>query len=208
MARATQPVSINGIDVDALIESSESYTAQAPAYPVEDGASIEDTLVLEPMELQMTVFVTEYPVTWLGRHGGGGNRVRSVTDALVEAFKKKSFITVATYEKTYENMVITSLELPKTQDMTAAMEIPITLSQVTVTSTATGTVTVSDSYSKSGATGKSTGAAKTSGGSGNGDDSGSDGRTGIVSLSGVALRNTAGKCLNSYKVYTGVNELQ
>ena len=159
MARATQPVSINGIEVDALIESSEKYTAQAPAYPVEDGASIEDTLVLEPMELTMTVFVTELPVTWLRRHGSG-NRVRSVTDALTEAFKKKSFITITTYERTYENMVITSLDLSKKQDMTSAMEIPVTFSQVTVTSTATGTVSVSAKYPKSGATGKQTGAAK------------------------------------------------
>ena len=42
MGKAKQPVSINGVEFDALIESEEGYEAQVPEYPTEKGFSVSD----------------------------------------------------------------------------------------------------------------------------------------------------------------------
>ena len=71
MARAKQPVSINGIEFDALIDESRTLEATVPEYSVESGFSVSDAIILSPEKLDMTLFVTNTPVTWYNRHGGG-----------------------------------------------------------------------------------------------------------------------------------------
>ena len=39
MGKARQPVSIDGVEFDALIDSEEGYEAQVPEYPTEKGVS-------------------------------------------------------------------------------------------------------------------------------------------------------------------------
>ena len=69
MARAKQPVSINGIEFDALIDESRTLEATVPEYSVESGFSVSDAIILSPEKLDMTLFVTNTPVTWYNRHG-------------------------------------------------------------------------------------------------------------------------------------------
>ena len=47
MARAKQPVSVDDIEFDALIDSEEGYEADVPEYPTERGFSVSDTIVLK-----------------------------------------------------------------------------------------------------------------------------------------------------------------
>lgn len=155
MRRVKEPVSINGIEFDALISSEESYSASAPTYPTEEGFSVSDTLILDPLELSMTVFVSNTPVTWK-RHRSSG-RVDSVVNELKELFESKQMVTIETSERTYENMVITSMTISKTLDTGYDREIPMSFTQVVVTST--DRVSVPSSYAKSGPTMASTGTA-------------------------------------------------
>ena len=46
MARAKQPVSVDDIEFDALIDSEEGYEADVPEYPTEKGFSVSDTIVV------------------------------------------------------------------------------------------------------------------------------------------------------------------
>ena len=46
MARAKQPVSINGIEFDALIDESRTLEATVPEYSVESGFSVSDAIIL------------------------------------------------------------------------------------------------------------------------------------------------------------------
>lgn len=86
MARAKQPVSINGIEFDALIDESRTLEATVPEYSVESGFSVSDAIILSPEKLDMTLFVTNTPVTWYNRHGGSQNRVDSVVKQLEELY--------------------------------------------------------------------------------------------------------------------------
>ena len=67
MARAKQPVSVDDIEFDALIDSEEGYEADVPEYPTEKGFSVSDTIVLKADTLNMTLYVTDTPVTWRKR---------------------------------------------------------------------------------------------------------------------------------------------
>lgn len=84
MAKATQPVSINGLEFDALISESRTLEATVPEYSVETGFSVSDSIILSPEKMEMTLFVTNTPVTWYQRHGASQNRMDSVVKQLEE----------------------------------------------------------------------------------------------------------------------------
>ena len=159
MTRATQPVSINDISFDALIESSEGLESEVPNYPVETGFWINDSIILRPRKLSMTLFLTNTPVTWRARHGSNPFRVQDVIEKLEELYFSREPVTVSTGEKIYEKMAITTCELPKKKDTGSAMEIPIEFEEIRITESQT--TTIPDEYGKSGKTGTNAGAANT-----------------------------------------------
>ena len=160
MARAKQPVSINGIEFDALIDQSISYEADAPEYPTEKGFSVSDTVILKPEVISMTLFVTDTPVTWRNRFGSGAGRVENVIKRLEKLYFAKKVFTVVTTDAVYDNMVLTSMSISKSSDVGYAREIPISLKKIIVTESKT--VTIPSSYGKSGTSGASSGSANTS----------------------------------------------
>lgn len=182
MGKAKQPVSINGIEFDALIDSDEGYEAQVPEYPTEKGFSVSDNITLKPETLNMTLFVTDTPVTWKNRHGGGPGYTEGIVAQMKALYFAKQPVTVTTSESVYENMAITNLNIKKSTEVGYAREIPIVLKKIVVTESAT--VTIPDSYGKSGTTGASAGTANTTaasqgsggGGSSGGSAGGSSGR--------------------------------
>lgn len=177
MARAKQPVSIDGIEFDALIDQSVDYSAEVPEYPTEKGFSVSDTIVLKPETISMTLFVTDTPVTWKQRFGSGSGRVQNVVKRLEELYFSKKVISIVTSDAVYDNMAITSISIVKNTSSGYAREIPISFKKIVVTESST--VTIPDSYGKSGASGASAGSASTStvssGGGSSGSSSGSSG---------------------------------
>ena len=53
-----EPVSIDGIEFDALIEEEKDLKASIPTYPVEDGFPVSDTIILDPITIKMTLFIS------------------------------------------------------------------------------------------------------------------------------------------------------
>ena len=129
MARAKQPVSINGIEFDALIDESRTLEATVPEYSVESGFSVSDAIILSPEKLDMTLFVTNTPVTWYNRHGGSQNRVDSVVKQLEELYYAGEPVTIVTSDATYSNMAIESITFSKSTEVGYAREIPISFGQ-------------------------------------------------------------------------------
>lgn len=174
MARAKQPVSIDGIEFDALIDQSIEYEADVPEYATEKGFSVSDNISLKPETISMTLYVSDTPVTWKKRFGSGGGRVERVVKQLEDLFFSKKVITVVTSDAVYDSMAITSLSITKSADVGYAREIPISLKKIIVTETATTSIPAS--YGKSGTSNASAGTANTtagsSGGSGSGKSSG------------------------------------
>jgi len=159
MANAIIPVSVGGIEFDALMDSSEAWESEIPAYPTEEGFSISDNVVIKPITLNMTLYLTNTPVTWKERHGVSMTRVQDVIRRLRELYFAKAPITVVTSETTYENMAIASIELSKTLESGTSREIPISFQEIRVVQSRT--TTIPDSYGRSGATGTNAGTAST-----------------------------------------------
>lgn len=131
MARAKQPVSVGGIEFDALIDSEEGYEADVPEYPTEKGFSVSDTIVLKADTLSMTLYVTDTPVTWKDRTGSGPGKTEGVVRRLKDLYFSKQVLEVTTSDCVYSNMVITSMSIKKATDVGYAREIPIALRRST-----------------------------------------------------------------------------
>lgn len=155
MSKALLPVSVAGIEFDALINESRSLTADTPEYPIETGFVISDSIILKPQVLNMTLYLTDTPVTWRGRFGNTSGRVRDVIKRLEEIYFSREMVTVVTTEKTYKNMAITGITISKSSETGYAREIPISFKGIRVTQSATTTIPAI--YGKSGASGVNAG---------------------------------------------------
>jgi uncharacterized membrane protein YgcG len=182
MGKATQPVSINGLEFDALIDESRTLEATVPEYSVESGFSVSDSVILNPEKLSMTLFVTNTPVTWYRRHGASPTRVDNVVKQLEELYFAKEPVTIVTSDATYTSMAIESITISKSLEIGYARQIPISFKKIRVTTAKT--TTIPDSYGKSGATAASAGTASTSTGSSGGGSGSGGGSSGAGGSSG------------------------
>lgn len=171
MGKAKQPVSINGLEFDALISEDRGFEATVPEYAVESGFSVSDAIILGAETLTMTLYVTDTPVTWYGRHGAGPGRVEQICKQLEELFYTAEPVTVVTSERTYSSMAIENLTISKSLDVGYAREIPISFRKIRITQAAT--TTIPDSYGKSGTSNAQAGTANTTSGSSGSSGSGS-----------------------------------
>lgn len=173
MPNAKQPVSINGIEFDALISQEHTMEATIPEYSVEDGFSVSDAIILTNDTLQMVLYVTNTPVTWASRHGIDQNRVANVCDELERLYLAATPVTIVTSDRTYTNMAIESITLSKSVEMGYSREIPISFRKIRTTSAKKTTIPAS--YGKSGVSSASAGSANTGSGSRSSGSSGGGG---------------------------------
>ena len=160
MIRKLQPVSVWGIEFDALIEETKSMSSNIPEYPVEDGFSVSDTIINEPIQVSMTLFLSNTPVTWLYRHGSSNGRVQRICKMIEQQWFQKNLTKIVTADTTYTNMGITSISIKKSKDLGYSREIAITAKKVRVTELQT--VSVPDYILKSGSSMADAGKATTS----------------------------------------------
>ena len=160
MARAKQPVSVNGIEFDALISENRGYEATVPEYPVETGFVVSDAIILGAETLNMVLFVTDTPVTWRS-HAGQGH-ADQVCNELEELYYTAEPVTVVTTDKVYTNMAIENIGFSKSTEIGYAKEVQIAFRKIRVTSAKT--TTIPDSYGSSGGSGGSGGAGGSGGG--------------------------------------------
>lgn len=180
MAKARVPVTINGLEFDALISEERTLEATVPEYTIETGFSVSDTIILGAEKLSMTLYVTNTPVTWQKRHGTSQSRVSNVCSRLEQMYFNRTLVTIVTSDKTYRNMAIESISFSKSLETGYAREIPISFKKVQKTSATT--TTIPDSYGKSGTTGASGGTAGTSSGSSGSSTGGSGNSKGKGSI--------------------------
>lgn len=185
---AKQPVSINGVEFDAMLGEDYSLEASSPDYVVESGFTIGDSIILSAEVLTMTLFVSDRPVTFKSRFGGAG-RVDSVVKQLKELYYSKQLVSATTPDAHYDNMAIQSLKISRTNEYGYAREVPITLKHIRTT--ATQTTSIPASYGKSGSTKAAAGTASTTAG-GSGSSGVSAGSAGAGGSSGSGGGSSGG----------------
>ena len=135
---ALQPVTVGGIEFDALIKENLQRSATIPQYAVEDGFDVSDTIHLEPVSLTMTLYVTATPVTFQAKHGHQRNRVQAICDQLEIKYLQRELVTIKTPVRTYNNMGITSFSYERSATTRYAREISLSAREVFVTKQSAG----------------------------------------------------------------------
>lgn len=183
MARKNlKPVSVAGIEFDALVDETKTLSATIPSYPVENGFPVSDTIILDPITVALTLYVSNTPVTWLYRHGSSNNRMQRICDQIESLWLNKQLVKIVTSDAIYTNMGLTSISIKKSKDIGYAREIAITAQKIRITSRRT--VTIPSYILKSGTTGASAGTASTSSSSGSSGSAGSSGSSSGTGSSG------------------------
>ena len=184
---AKQPVTVNGIEFDALISQDLTFEATTPEYAVEKGFTVSDAVIKNAEQLSMVLYLTPTPVTWYKKHGGGQERVNAVMEQLQELYFKAEPVEVVTSDTVFSNMAIINISFSKTVEAGYAMEIPIAFKKIRITEAKTTTIPAN--YGKSGKTKASAGNANKSSGtskaseSSNSSGSGSSGSSSSSSKS-------------------------
>nr|DAE92142.1 MAG TPA: hypothetical protein [Myoviridae sp. ct5xZ3] len=155
-----KPTTIAGIEFDALIDDTKTMSATIPTYPVEDGFPVSDTIILDPLSLQMTLYVTNTPVTWLYKHGDSTSRVNNICNELENFWLSRKLTKIVTTDAIYTNMGITNISIKHSKEIGYAREISIAAQKVRMTQKKT--VTIPKYILKSGKTKASAGTASTS----------------------------------------------
>lgn len=170
---ARQPVSINGLEFDALISEDKTLTADVPSYSVESGYEVSDNISIKPKEITLTLYVTNTPVTWRQRHGAYPGRVAEVVDELERIFWSRELVTVTTATDIYSDMAITQIKIPKDTTNYSSREIQVSLKEVNTVSAAL--TSIPSYYGRGGKTQENSGTANVSGGSSGGSSGSSSG---------------------------------
>ena len=141
--RATSPAVLGGIEFDSVITKDEQLSAEAPDFATETGYSVSDTIIIKPPTLSVEAVVANRPVTWLSRHGSSSNRIAEVTRQLRKIFVDRELVTYSANGDTWDNMAITTLNIPDDAESGDSIKVSFSLKQVTVTRKQAALVTVS-----------------------------------------------------------------
>lgn len=160
-----RPVNLGGIEFDALISQTDSYTSEVPSYAVESGYEVSDNISIKPLTVELTTYITNTPVTWIKRKGHKPNKKRTtkLVNKLKRLYFKRSLVSLKTTTGSYSNMAIISLSIPKDSENKSSREIKISLQQVNKVSSSM--TSIPSSYVTGGDTGADAGTASTGGGS-------------------------------------------
>ena len=118
-------VVIDGYTIDAALRETHSREAEISDYPVEEGADVTDNVRARPKSVEIEGIVSDTPIGAMATLRGGATGSASPDGELLflpsdEALAKleaifaaRAPVTVETSAKTYENMVLVSLEVPR-----------------------------------------------------------------------------------------------
>lgn len=107
-------------------------------HPIDSGAPVTDHAFSRPAELRMTVGWSDSASVF--DVSGSRNNVEDAYLALLDLMNQRSALNVVTPKRSYENMVITSLETVTDRETNSTLVIEVGLRQVIMVETATATL--------------------------------------------------------------------
>ena len=136
---------LGAFTADMTIVETHERTSDITDEPVEDGATIQDHIIRDPERITLEGFITDTPIIL---SVGGATGIGKTVDAfgvLDDIWRRGDVMIVETAYKRYENMVITSLTMPK--NTPNSMRFTVELKQINYVSTQEGDVPVTTTQS-------------------------------------------------------------
>ncbi|MCL1999027.1 MAG: hypothetical protein FWG65_09710 [Turicibacter sp.] len=128
--RKIEAIDIDGITFDGVINQQTDYTADVPSYPTEAGFEVSDAIIVRPLTLNLTLIISNNPVTHRAINGQNPARVQEVLARLRECFFKREPVTVTTQTAVYKMMAIENFSDIISKDYGDMVELPISLRQI------------------------------------------------------------------------------
>lgn len=157
----TPSKSIGGIVVDAFIQENYEFRNEVTEIPVEEGVTVTDNVVGAPDEISVTGFFSKYSSEENGavdelelKKRGMGNpmqRAKQYYNDLVNLKKKREPVTLVTGLDTFDDMIITSLSIPREVNIGSNLQFTMTLKKLPIVSSKTTAVSAAPATSASSA---------------------------------------------------------
>jgi len=134
LLRTVGETEVSILEMDATISHNISARAQVTEHQVEDGSTVADNVRNEPIEISVTGVVTNYPT----RLGIGlpsfrdDLRAQTAQDALYEIRDNKELVTLVDELRTYRNMLMSSVDMPRDQETHNGLRFTAQFRQVTL----------------------------------------------------------------------------
>lgn len=147
--------SLGEIDLDAVLQETHDMANRVTEFPVEKGAAITDHIANEPRQVSMEGFITNSPVRLLGglldrlvrvdvgatdTPRGGMNYAEVVFEWLERLHKSRELITIKGHFKTYSDMALVTLSVPRDANTGSAIRFMASFREVRTIASRTSTV--------------------------------------------------------------------
>lgn len=118
---------VGNIELDAVIDETHEWTAEATSNPVETGAPVTDHVIEHSDKLTLNCFITDTPLiaseNLQGEQDGSEEqKTQQIFNLLNDLIKSRQPVTVYTRFKNYENMVLTSVNITRNSSTGEALE--------------------------------------------------------------------------------------
>lgn len=160
---------LGNIELDANLEETHEWSAEATENPVEEGAPVSDHVIEAADKLRIRGFISDSSVSPSGAGARGfarvsgiyngntqSNKTQPVFDALYTLIKAKETVTVYTKHRIYTDMILTGINIPRAPGVGEAIEFMAEFVHIRKVSTQTVDVPNGISKKKDGKSGKST----------------------------------------------------
>lgn len=128
---------IDTIELDATLSEEHNMSSQISSHPIEKGTDITDHIRPEPESLTIEGVISSTPtqLKHVLKFVDRTKRFDNAEKQLRELWQKAEPFTVVTSLRTYENMVIQTLSIPRDKDTTNIFRFKAQLRKVQLVST-------------------------------------------------------------------------
>lgn len=140
--------SVGNLEFDSIDSETHDWQRDVTQNPVENGSPVADHIIEKPRNLTVTGMISNSPISGSSIFTSlisGSNTEDAVANAfstLDALYKSRSLVTIYTRYATYENMVLTSINIPRTPDVGDAIVFTIQATQIRIVSTQTTSLPV------------------------------------------------------------------
>ena len=135
---------VQGIFLDVTVSEDHHYVSRVTQFPIENGRIITDHVINEPETLSLTGIVSDSPLAILSSF----NRSTDAFNRLIRIHELKERITVVTGIKVYENMIMTSLNVPRNVETGQSLSFVMEFQKVILDSTVQLNLNTNDPFNK------------------------------------------------------------
>lgn len=145
---------LEAIIMDATLSEGHSFASDVTDFPVEKGSAITDNSRPKPTQLRIDAFIADFPLpSTIVQQFVSGQAVQSILspkrsqnalDKLIKLKDEGVLITVTTGIRTYQNMLIQSIDVNRDKNIAAGIRMTISMREIITVQTQTAQIVAAE----------------------------------------------------------------